>query len=158
MLKRLPIMWKLSGAFLVIILLMGALEYYLWHSPDPVIDSSIGIIIALGAAVILSCGMAWIIVSIYIKRPVRKLTDGMNKLAEKEFNIRLDEDEKDGFGSLASSFNDMAAMLSFFLAELKKARDYLEGILESTADIIITVNTSGRILTSPGLSQAGRDW
>lgn len=104
-------------------------------------------LLAVAIAVVMSLGATWIIVNHSIKRPVRKLVGGMNKLAEKEFEFRLEEDEKDEFGSLASSFNDMASMLSSSLTELKKNRDYLESILESSADIIITVNASGKIQT-----------
>jgi PAS domain S-box-containing protein len=41
----------------------------------------------------------------------------------------------------------MASMLSAFLVELNKTRDYLQSVLESSADIIITVNPSGNIQT-----------
>jgi two-component system sensor histidine kinase AtoS len=71
----------------------------------------------------------------------------MNRLANKEFDFRLNEEDKDEFGSLASSFNEMAGMLASYQARLKKNKDYLEGILESTADIIITVDTKGKIQT-----------
>jgi PAS domain S-box-containing protein len=67
-------------------------------------------------------------------------------LAEKESVMQLDEDKKDELGLLASSFNDMVSRLAFSQAELKKNKDYLEGILESTPDIIITVSPAGKIL------------
>ncbi|UCC45320.1 MAG: PAS domain S-box protein [Candidatus Zixiibacteriota bacterium] len=103
----------------------------------------IGILIA----VVLSVVTLWFLVGFYVKRPVRALTTGMNELAERKFDFRLAEDEKDEFGSLASSFNDMASILSSSLRELEKTRDYIRGILESSADIIITVNSSGLIRT-----------
>jgi PAS domain S-box-containing protein len=95
----------------------------------------------------LGCAAAWLFVKISVKPAVHKLADGMNRLAEKEFEFRLEEDGKDEFRFLVSSFNDMASMLSASLTELDKTRDYLYGILESSADIIITVTPSGNIRT-----------
>jgi PAS domain S-box-containing protein len=83
----------------------------------------------------------------FIKKPVSEMVDAMNRLAEKKYDFRLDENENDEFGSLASSFNDMASLISSSLTELEKSRDYLRGILESSADIIVTVNPSGNIMT-----------
>ncbi|MBD3219511.1 MAG: PAS domain S-box protein, partial [candidate division Zixibacteria bacterium] len=64
-----------------------------------------------------------------------------------EFDYRLEEDDRDEFSALSSSFNDMASMLEQSLNELKKNHDYLEGIVESSADMIITVNASDKIQT-----------
>jgi PAS domain S-box-containing protein len=103
--------------------------------------------VAITAVVLLSCAAAWLLVGRFLNKPLRGLIDGMNNLAERRFDFRLDEDRKDEFGSLAASFNDMASMLDASMTELTKTRDYLRGILESSADIIITVNPSGKIQT-----------
>jgi PAS domain S-box-containing protein len=71
----------------------------------------------------------------------------MHALAEKKFDIQMDEIKKGEFSSLASSFNDVADIISSFHTELKKSRDHLESIVESTSDIIITVSPSKKILT-----------
>lgn len=147
MLKRIPIFWKLSTVFIFVILLVLMAYFSLESVSDLVSEKNQRIFLIIVLAIVLSCGSAWFFVIRFIKRPVHKLADGMNKLAEKEFDFRLDEDEKDEFGSLASSFNDMASMLSSSLTELKKNKDYIESILESSADIIITVNASGNIQT-----------
>jgi two-component system sensor histidine kinase AtoS len=102
---------------------------------------------AVIAAIGLSCAATWLVVNLFIRKPLNKLAHGMEELAEKRFDLRLDEVEIDEFSALASNFNDMATMLSSSLRELQKTRDYLEGILESSADIIITVNASGNIRT-----------
>jgi PAS domain S-box-containing protein len=101
----------------------------------------------IAIAILLSCGAAWYVVNRVLNRPIRKLIIGMNELADRKLDVRLDEDRRDEFGLLAVSFNDLASMLSSSLTELKKSREHLQGILESTADIIITVNTSGKIQT-----------
>ncbi len=163
MLKRIPIFWKLITAYVVIIVFVLVALGYVNSMIDggsassSMTDASdwdrwattriLWTLIAIVVAVALGFAATWFLVNRFIKRPVRELVDGMNRLAEKEFDARLDEDRKDEFGSLATSFNDMASMLSSSLTELKKTRDYLDGILESSADIIITVNPAGKIRT-----------
>jgi PAS domain S-box-containing protein len=142
--KRVPIFWKLSAAFIIIsIPLLLALSYVNEAITDFNLQLLVGVLITLG----LSCTVAYFVVRLFIKRPIHGLVTGMNKLAEREFDYRLDEDDSAEFGSLAASFNDMAAMLSSSLTELKKNQDYLRSILESSADIIITVNPNGKIQT-----------
>lgn len=128
---------------------LGLLEadFTLSKVDDRISRSNLRTIFFVVITAMLCCGAAWFFVNRFLKRPVDKLTDGMNKLAEKKFNFRLDEDGKDEFEPLAASFNDVASMFSASLTELTKTRDYLRSILESSADIIIIVNTSGNIQT-----------
>ncbi len=152
MLVNIKIFWKLSAVFLITILFFlliikyagGLLNISLAESTFENIYQYVFIVVL---AIVLSGGFAWIFVRYFINRSLNRLADGMNNLADKEFDFRLGEDEKDEFGSLSASFNDMASMLSSSMIELKKNRDYLESILESSADIIITVNASGKIRT-----------
>ena len=147
MLKHIPIFWKLSVAFMVVILIVLLVDVSLESVNALKSNSNLRTILTIVIALILSCGTAWFIVHFSIKNSVRKLANGMKALAEKKFDFHLDEDKKDEFSSLASSFNDVADMISSFQTELNKNRDYLEGIVESTSDIIITVNPEGKILT-----------
>jgi PAS domain S-box-containing protein len=144
MMIRVSIFWKFSAVFVIIILLV------LVASQNVGLLTSSGLLqamLVLALAVAVSCGLAWFVVNAYVKRPVRGLIDGMNRLAEREYDFRLDEDETGELGAFASSFNDMASMLSSSLTELKKNQDYLQSILESSADIIITVTPSGNVQT-----------
>jgi PAS domain S-box-containing protein len=145
MLMRVPIFWKLSITFVFINAALLILNSSIFRVLA--VSGVFKIILLSCLIIVLSCGFSWFITVLFIKRPMRKIAAGMNKLANKEFNYRLEEREKDEFASLVNSFNDMADMLSFFLAELNKARDYLVGILESAADLIITVNATGKILS-----------
>jgi PAS domain S-box-containing protein len=157
MLKRIKIFWKLGAAFILITLLVMLILGYggsligqnLFSINAEAVGSgkSLLYLAVILIVLILSFGAALLFVRLFIYPHVLRLDAGMNKLADKEFDFRLDEDEKDEFGSLASSFNDMASMLDSSLNELKKNKDYIESILESSADIIITVNASDRIQT-----------
>ncbi|MDP8205810.1 MAG: ATP-binding protein [Candidatus Electryonea clarkiae] len=154
MIKRNQIFWKLSAAFICTILLVLAAEILLGKINSLSSGRYLQISLIITIAVLLGSASAWFFVKYFIQHPtsklsneMNKLADGMNKLADKEFDFRLDENEKDDFGMLASSFNDMAEMLSLSQSELEKTRDYLQGILESSGDIIITVFPSGKIRT-----------
>lgn len=110
-------------------------------------DRNLRFILVIVAGAVLGFGAVWFFVGRFLNKPMRELIQGMDELADRKFDYRLDEDRKDEFGTLAISFNDMASMLSASLTELKKSREYLQGILESSADIIITVNPSSKIQT-----------
>jgi two-component system sensor histidine kinase AtoS len=148
MLKRIPIFFRLSAAFVVIIVaVLVVLNYANVVSGGGTEGTGLRTAVAIVVAVILGCAATWFLVRRYLTRPMQGLVHGMNELAEKRFDFRLDENESDEFGSLAASFNDMASMLSSSLLELKKNQDYLRSILESSADIIITLNPSAKIQT-----------
>ncbi len=150
MLVNIKIFWKLSGFFLITILLFlliihNTSDLLNLNLTESILKNIFQFIFILVLAIAVSAGFAWLFVRYFINRPLSRLVDGMNNLADKEFDFRLSEDEKDEFGLLSASFNDMASMLSSSVIELKKNRDYLSSILESSADIIITVSASGKI-------------
>ncbi|RKX21945.1 MAG: hypothetical protein DRP45_11805 [Candidatus Zixiibacteriota bacterium] len=147
MLKRIPVIWQLSVAYIVIIVLVLAVLDRLISLDAGSINDPGHALLTIAVAIGLACVSTWLIVNHSVNRPVDKLVEGMNRLAEKDFEFRMEEDDRDQFGALASSFNDMASMLSSFMTELKKNQDYLRSILESSADFIITVNPSGTIQT-----------
>ena len=120
MLRRIPIFWKLSIAFFAIILLVQGAEFILDQVEALQSWGILRVIIAVLAAAILGIGTAWVFINSFIKRPVQKLTYSMSKLANKEFEFRLEVDEKDEFGTLASSFNEMASMLDSYQSRLKR--------------------------------------
>ncbi len=142
--KRIRMVWKLSAVFIAVIILVLVVTN---HINNLIFSRNLQTVLAIAIAVLLCCGAAWFVVNRFFKGPVRGLINGMNQLAERKLDFRMDEDGKDELSTLAASFNDMASMLSSSSNELKKTRDYLQGILESTADIIVTMNPSGRIQT-----------
>lgn len=153
MLRRIKYFWIVSAAINIMILLflialLYSNDYFNQGSTQTTPDGKNGLLAIIIIITICICvGVNYIVINYLIKRPMRDLAKGMNKLADKKFSFRLDEDSITQYGSLTSSFNDMAELLSSSLTELEKSRDYLRGILESSADIIITVNPSGKILT-----------
>ncbi|MEE9443198.1 MAG: ATP-binding protein [candidate division Zixibacteria bacterium] len=133
---------------LFLIALLYASDFFAQSDSQTASDGVNGLLAIIIITTICLCvGVNYVLANHFIKKPIRSLANGMNKLADKKFSFRLDEDSIEQYGSLTSSFNDMAELLSSYLTELEKSRDYLRGILESSADIIITVNPSGKIRT-----------
>ncbi len=65
----------------------------------------------------------------------------MKKLGEGDIGFRFPTDRTDDFGILAESFNQMAEKLESSLTEVRETRDYFEGVVESSADVIVTVRS-----------------
>ena len=60
-------------------------------------------------ATIISLGLSW-----YLLKPVKKLTEGTQALARRDFEARVDIESQDELGQLAQNFNHMAETLESF--------------------------------------------
>jgi len=83
----------------------------------------------------------------YVSRPIDRLVGGMEKAAGGDLESRISIKNQDEIGKLAEGFNKMTSDLSQRAKELQETRDYLVGIVENSADLIITVNPDGYIET-----------
>jgi PAS domain S-box-containing protein len=83
----------------------------------------------------------------YVSRPIDALLGGMEKAAGGDLESRINIKNRDEIGKLAKGFNKMTGDLSQRAKELRETRDYLVGIVENSADLIITVNPDGYIET-----------
>jgi PAS domain S-box-containing protein len=104
-------------------------------------------LLAIILAVSLSAIAVFLLTGRLLGRPIRTLATGMRRIADEDFSFRFQVDRNDEFASLATTFSDMSSRLATSLSELRDTRDYLEGIIENSADIIITVNPDGLIET-----------
>ena len=90
-----------------------------------------------------------------LERPIGELIAGTKRITAGHFNFRFDQNRNDEIGILEESFNTMTATIQASRQELQSAKDYLQGIVENSADIIITVNDEGLIQTfNRGAEQA----
>ena len=80
-----------------------------------------------------------------LERRMRAAAEGLRRLGEGELSFRFDAEMSAAFPRLAESFNVMADKLESSVTELRETRDYFEGIVENSADIIITVSPSGYV-------------
>jgi PAS domain S-box-containing protein len=110
-------------------------------------------LIAVLLTAFLSIAATWFTLDRLLGRRVRRLTEstkllrGMEEVAAGDYSFNFENFGTDEVGELADSFGNMATELQSVVMELKSTRDYMEGIVESSADIIITVGPSGRIRT-----------
>jgi len=80
-----------------------------------------------------------------LDKPIGELLAGTRRIADHHLDFRFDHTHKDEIGELQDSFNSMTATIQASQDELRDAKEYLEGIIENSADIIITVNAEGLI-------------
>jgi PAS domain S-box-containing protein len=108
-----------------------------------------GLFSALSAMVAISLASVALFIMFrrWVDRPLRRMVRGLNVLAASDLTFRFPARRKDEIGLAEESFNRLATSLQAHQAELKDAVVYLEGIVESSADLIITVNPEGRIIT-----------
>jgi len=103
----------------------------------------------LGAAfaIILSGLVLGFLLHRLLNRPIATLIHGTRRGADGDLDFRFEMNRKDEIGGLADSFDAMTEKLKTHQNELRNAMEYLEGMIESSADIIITVTPRHLIQT-----------
>lgn len=97
---------------------------------------------------LLLCSIAtWWMMDRLVGRRIRALKDGAERVAGKDLSFRFGDPRGDGIAQMSGTFDDTVSQLSATLLELTRTKEYLQGIVESSADIIITVDPSGLIKT-----------
>jgi PAS domain S-box-containing protein len=97
----------------------------------------------------------WIMFERSLGKPIRYMISGIQAVASDDLSFRFKTDREDEFGLVEESFDQMAGRIETQQTELRAGREYLEGIVENSADFIITVNTEGLIETvNRGAEQA----
>ena len=115
------------------------------------------VIIAVTVAASLTLGIValWLMFTRLLERPISGLIAGTQQIAANRLDFRFDQKRTDEFGVLEASFNTMTGRIQAHRDELRSAMEYLEGIVENSADIIITVTPDGFIETfNRGAEQA----
>ena len=128
---RLKLAWKLTVAAAAILTVAIALAEY------------VNILVPLLSGVLA----LWMVFALLLEKPLGELIAGTKQLAAHELDFRFDGKRNDEIGVLQESFNTMAARIQASQDELRGAKEYLEGMVENSADIIITVNSEGLIET-----------
>ena len=97
----------------------------------------------------------WLLFTRLLERPIKGLIAGTKHIAANQLDFRFDRNRQDEIGLLEESFNAMTATIQTNQDELRSAKEYLEGIVENSADIIVTVDPEGLIQTfNPGAEAA----
>ena len=94
---------------------------------------------------------AWWMTERLVGRRIRALKAGARRLAEHDFTFRFRDSTGDGLSEVTGVFDSMSKELSNTLSELMSTKEYLQAIVDNSADIIITVDPEGFIRTfNPG--------
>ena len=83
-----------------------------------------------------------------LERPIKKLVEGTNRLAEGDFNYRVAVDSRDVIGQLATSFNTMAERLTKSRQELLASKTFTDNIIRSMNNSLLVVNKDQTIRTA----------
>jgi PAS domain S-box-containing protein len=85
-----------------------------------------------------------------ISNPIKKLSEGIKAIADKNYSKRIIIQRDDEFGELANSFNDMAARLDEYehsnLSQIKFEKSRIETIINQMRDGIIGFDDKRNIL------------
>jgi two-component system, NtrC family, sensor histidine kinase KinB len=85
-----------------------------------------------------------------ITDPIRKLTDAIRAIGQKDYKHRIHIESQDEFGELANAFNEMAERLEFFessnLNKLIFEKSRAESVINSLKDASIGVDKSELVL------------
>lgn len=104
-------------------------------------------VVAILISILLGTAVTWWMMNRLVGQRIRKLRKGAERIAAKDFSFRFNDDTGDGIAQLAGTIDAMSAELASKLSELTSTKEYLQGIVESSADLIITVDPDGRIKT-----------
>ena len=83
----------------------------------------------------------------FLAKPLRRLLRGLHTLGGGELGFRFAATRNDEIGLVADSFDQMAERIETQQNELLKTLESLQGIVENTADIVITVGKKDLIRT-----------
>ena len=75
-----------------------------------------------------------------LEKPIKKLVEGTNRLAEGELTHRVTVNSKDEIGQLAASFNVMAEKLKTSRQALIAAKAYTDNVIRSMDNSLLVVN------------------
>lgn len=106
---------------------------------------------AILLSMLLGTVAAWWMTERLVGRRIRVLKAGAQRLAQHDFSFRFGDSTGDGLSEVVSVFDNMTSELSEALSELMSTKEYLQAIVDNSADIIITVDPAGFIRTfNPG--------
>jgi two-component system NtrC family sensor kinase len=104
-------------------------------------------VIAVLVSILLGTIATWWMMDRLVGQRIRTLREGAQRISQKDFSFRFEDERGDGIAELEGAFDNMTSELSSTMSELTSTKEYLQGIVESSADLIITVDTDGLIKT-----------
>ncbi len=113
-------------------------------------DEALTIIVSLAAFVFIIAFSFLLNFPSVVTKPIRKLTEGIKEIAVKNYKHRIHINNKDEFGKLADSFNEMAERLEYFessnLNQLLFEKKRAEAVINSLKDASIGIDRNNLVL------------
>jgi len=97
------------------------------------------------AALLLAWALIYLTVQHLVRRPLKKLMDGVKFIAGGQLDYKVPVYARDELGRLASSFNEMSDALSRATADLNRERNYVQNIINSMPSVVVGVDLEGHI-------------
>jgi len=120
------------------------------HKKFRQLEYNILIISILGAVIVI---LFSVIIANFITNPINRLKKISEEITHGNFNVKIDIRSNDEIGQFAKTFKNMLQQLQLTFTNLTKTKELLyeekeklATILNSIADMIITINTKGEIL------------
>jgi PAS domain S-box-containing protein len=106
---------------------------------------------AILICMLVGTAAAWWMTGRLVGRRIKALRAGAQRLAQHDLSFRFSDSTGDGLSEVVGVFDSMTSELSDALSELMSTKEYLQAIVDNSADIIITVDPTGFIRTfNPG--------
>ena len=96
-------------------------------------------------AVLLAIAAMLLMFRGFLAKPLRGLVTGIETLASGDLTYRFGAERDDEIGLVEESFDNMASRIQDQQRALRRALEHLQGIVENTADIVITVDRDDRV-------------
>ena len=122
-------------------------DFALGGVEDHIAQSASHIRIALLLSILFGALATWWLTDRLVGRRLRALREGAQHLADHDFDFRFGHSRGDRISQVEGILDNVTSELSSTISELSSTKEYLQGILESSGDIIITVDPFGIITT-----------
>jgi methyl-accepting chemotaxis protein len=128
---RLNLQIKLTIVIVVLIFLIISLRTIFLGYVHQYIENTLLLnIISAGIGIVFGAVAAYFIISLFLKRPLNKLTEMANWFMEGDFTRRIDINTKDEFEQLAHAFNIVAENNQKLISEIKISSEQLAASAE----------------------------
>ena len=101
--------------------------------------------LAILISFLVGLALTWMLTERLLGRRIRALREGAMRLSEKDFSFRFGDTTGDGLAEVVGVFDSMTSDFADTLTELMATKEYLQSIVENSADLIITVGPDGLI-------------
>jgi PAS domain S-box-containing protein len=101
--------------------------------------------ILIAIALLLGTAVTWWMTDRLVGSRIRALRAGAQRLADHDYSFKFDDTKQDGLAQVEEVFDSITSEFSTTYSELLSTQELLQGIVDNSPDMIITVDRTGRI-------------